>query len=196
MEKQPNQENVIIRGDYVVSHRKEEIIIFGRSPFINKLKLNKIDYSRFDICCCNYPLHDIIVHYVVSADTWVKPKLAPRTEWISGRGGWDFIKNNNVLKDGNIIQEARRLTWFNYTSDLAVNFAIMRGYKKIYLGGIDLIEDNQPFRHYDGVVNEKVGGKLKEEKEYIKYLGEKFNVEIYQLNPKANWLEFRDIGIL
>ena len=170
----------------------KELIIFGRSPFINKLKLENIDYDRFDVCCINYPIPNIKVHYVVSADARVQPILAPKTEWISKNTGWDFKKTDRI------IQEQGILSWCIYSSSLAVNFAITRGYKTMFLAGIDLFDDNKPFLHYDGVQNIKpasIDGTTKE-KEYIKELANKFNVNIYQVNPDADWIETKDIGLL
>ena len=170
----------------------KKLIIFGRSPFINKLKLKNIDYNKFDVCCINYPIPNIKVHYVVSADYTVNPTLAPKTEWISQNTGWCFKKTEKI------IQEQEILSWCIYSSSLAVNFAISRGYKEIYLGGIDLVEDNKPFVHYDGIVNIKpasISG-VQKEKEYIKALATKYGVDLYQLNPDADWLPFKDIGIL
>ena len=170
----------------------KDLIIFGRSPFINKLKLKNIDYNKFDVCCINYPIPNIRVHYVVSADEWVKPVLAPKTEWISKNNGWEIIKSEEI------IQEEKKLSWRIYSSSLAVNFAILRGYKTIYLGGVDLIDDNKPFEHYDGIINNKpasIEGTQKE-KEYIKFLATKYGVNLFQLNPKADWLEYKNIGLL
>lgn len=168
----------------------KELIIFGRSPFINELKLGNIDYNRFDVLCINYPIPNIKVHYVVSADHWVEPILAPKTEWISENTGWEFKKTENIIREEN------KLSWRYYSSSLAVNFAILRGYKTIYLAGVDLIEDNKPFNHYDGVVNKRKvdASSCVAEKAYIKKLAK--DIKIYQLNPQADWLEFRNIGLL
>lgn len=192
IENQPSQSDVIVIDDYTVSKRKENIIIFGRSPFINQLKLNNIDYTKFDVLCINYPIPDIKVHYVVSADNWVKPKLAPATKWISSRAGWIIRKQREVIR------RYKELNWLHYSSDLAVNFAILQGYKNIYLAGVDLVEDSKPFDHYDGVVNKngKDPNGIKEEKEYIKELCLKANVNIYQTNPQADWLEYKNINLL
>lgn len=170
----------------------KDLIIFGRSPFINELDLTKIDYDRFDVLCINYQIPNIKVHYVVSADAWVKPVLAPKTEWISENTGWEFKKTDRI------IQEEGCLSWRIYSSSLAVNFAILRGYKKIYLAGVDLIEDDKPFNHYDGILNKKPASAngCQQEKKYIKELAEHFKVNIYQVNPKADWLKVRDINLL
>lgn len=170
----------------------KNLLIFGRSPFINRLKLNKIDYNKYDVCCINYPIPNIRVHYLVSADADVKPILAPKTEWISQNTGWCFKKTDRI------IQEQGILSWCIYSSSLAVNFAITRGYKTMFLAGIDLFEDDKPLQHYDGIINikpAKIDG-CQKEKKYIKELAEKYNVNIYQVNPKADWLEVKDIGLL
>ena len=168
----------------------KELIIFGRSPFINELKLENIDYNKYDVCCINYPIPYIKVKYVVSADKSVIPVLAPKTEWVSLNTGWEFKKTDRIIRQKN------KLSWRYYSSSLAVNFGILRGYKTIYLGGVDLFDDNKPFIHYDGVENLKPAtiDATSNEKLYIKELAK--DIKIYQLNPKADWLEFRDIGIL
>lgn len=169
----------------------KDLLIFGRSPFIKKLDLTKIDYNRFDVLCINYPIPDIKVHYVVAADYWTEPVLASKTEFISQNTGWELTKT-----DERIITKEGHLSWAFFSSSLAVNFAILRGYKVIYLAGIDLFDNNEPFAHYDGIINQKPASieATSKEKLYIKKIAK--DVKLYQLNPKADWLEFKDIGLL
>ena len=173
--------------------KKKGLIIFGRSPFINKLKLDKIDYNKFDVCCINSVVPNIKkVHYIVSADEWVKPEIPEGCEWVSVNTGWEFVKGSEI------IQQEQKLSWKHYSSDLAVNFAILRGYKHIYLAGIDMVEDGKPFVHYDGIINKDptiIDG-CRDEKLLIRYLGHKFGVLLYQLNPESTWLNFADVGLL
>lgn len=175
----------------------KELIIFGRSPFINRLNCDAIDYDRFDICCINGSLPQLKrIDYVVSADDFCKPYIREGAEWISVNNGWKLIKT-----EARIIQEdvpIRRLSWKHLSSDLAVNFAIMRGYRTIYLAGIDLVEDGKPFYHWDGVMNKKPQSAegARDEKEFIKLLGRRFGANIYQLNPDSDWLEVKDLGLL
>lgn len=172
---------------------RKELIIFGRSPFINKLNFNNLDYDRFDICCINSKIPNLNrVDYIVSADEWVKPEIPDGCEWISVNNGWDIIKTEKI------IAEEQRLSWKHLSSDLAVNFALMRGYRIIYLAGIDLVEDGKPFYHYDGIMNKKpqAADGAKDEKEVIKHLCELKGAKIYQINPEADWLEVKDIGLL
>lgn len=166
----------------------KKLIIFGRSPFINKIDLN-IDYDKYDVLCINYPIPNIKVHYLVSCDEWVKPTLAPKTEWISVNTGWDLHKTREF------ITEEKHLSWLFYSSSAAVNFAILRGYKEIYLCGVDLIPNGKPFKHYDGIMNNKTPSEksLIEEQEYIKELCRQNNVIIYNVNPKVKWVENRGL---
>lgn len=171
-----------------------ELIIFGRSPFINKINFDKIDYDRFDICCINgSPPMLKRIDYVVSADDFCIPYVRPESEWVSVHSGWKLIKH-----EARIIQQEKELSWKHLSSDLAVNFALLRGYKTIYLAGIDLVEDNKPFYHWDGVMNKRPqsAAGARDEKEFIKLLGRRFGANIYQLNPDSDWLEFKDLGIL
>ena len=169
----------------------KDLLIFGRSPFINKLDLSKIDYNRFDVLCINYPIPDIKVHYVVAADYWTEPILASKTEFISQNTGWVLTRT-----DERIITKEKNLSWCCFSSSLAVNFAILRGYKTAYLAGIDLVENDKPLKHYDGVVNRNISSinACRKEKKYIKWLGEK--IILYNLNPLCDWLKYKDIGLL
>lgn len=162
----------------------KELLIFGRSPFIKKVPLSKINYDKYDVLCINYPIPDIKVHYVIACDEWVKPILAPKTEFISSNTGWGFIKTFT-----SIINEEKRLSWACFSSSAAVGFARLRGYKTIYLIGVDCVEDNKPMKHYDGIVNTKTTSDIacKKEKAYIKLYTQ--YMTIYQTNPavKNDW---------
>ena len=171
----------------------KELIIFGGSPFINRLNCSNIDYNRFDICCVNKPIEGLKrIDCLVSADEYVKPEIPEGCEWVSVHNGWDIIKSEHI------IQQYKRLSWKHLSSDLAVNYAILMGYKTIYLAGVDLVEDDKPFYHYDGIVNKRKTSAdiCKDEKEHIKLLAREANVKLYQLNPDCDWLEFKDIGLL
>lgn len=163
----------------------------GRSPFINKINLSNINYDEFDVCCINYPIFDIKVHYVVSVDSWTRPVLAPKTEWVSVHTGWDFVKTYTSH-----IHEEKRLSWACFTSSAAVAFAYLRGYKEVYLVGVDLSETNEPMQHFDGTLNAFVtkASVCKREKECIAWYKDK--IKIYQTNPevKDEWgIPFKDI---
>lgn len=131
--------------------------------------------------------------YLVSADFDTIPEIPVNCEWVSPNADWTLFTDLN-----NIITEEGNLTWCNFSSSLAVNFAILRGYKEIYLAGIDLIEDGKPLVHYDGIVNKDNTAKFrcKDEKEFIKKICKLNKVLIYNVNPKCDWLKVKDIGII
>ena len=95
------------------------------------------------------------------------------------------------------ITHEKHLSWCQFSSSVAINFAILRKYKEIYLAGIDLIEDGKPLNHYDGVINKECTDsfRCRSEKKYIKDLCNRNKVKIFNLNKDCNWLEVADIGI-
>lgn len=164
----------------------------GRSPFINNLDVSKIDYNKFDVCCINSLVPNTQPKYLVSADVDVKPEIPHGCEWISSNTGWLFYTGKDILT------ENLNLSYSEFSSSLAVNFAILRGYKKIYLAGIDLIEDGKPFMHYDGILNNEITAqsRCEKDKKFIIDICEKNNVSIFNLNPICDWLPYEDIGLI
>lgn len=176
----------------------KNLIIFGGSPFINTINLKKIDIDNFDIMAINRPPLNIPVHYLICHDTdfrqcrtqeEVKKVLqqglnpvftAPKTEFIHETTGWnwkfDYISHN---------LEEKCLGFCLYTCSTAINFAYLKGYKNIYLVGIDLAEDNKPFTHWHGVTNVIDVPIIcaKQAKEYI-YQYKKW-LNIYQTNKQV-----------
>ena len=130
--------------------------------------------------------------YLVSADFDVKPEIPKDCEWISENNDWEFTNNNYI------VTEEKYLSWCEFSSSLAVNFLILRGYKEIYIAGVDLIEDGKPLFHYDGILNKECTDtfRCKKEKEYINNLAQLYNISIFNLNPACDWLKVADLGIL
>lgn len=166
----------------------KECLIIGRSPFINKVDWEKIDWGRFFVICINYPVPDIPVDVVIAKDDYVKPILAPATKFISPNTGYKFTSEPKNEND---------IGFVCYSSTSAVYYAVKQGFKKIYLIGVDHKEDDKPFIHYDGVLNNRIASSKaqKEAKNYIY----KFNASIYQTNPqvKDEWLiPYKNIKII
>ena len=180
----------------------KDLIIFGGSKFIQKVDLKKIDLDRFDIMCINRPVHNIPVHYLVCHDVdfrqchsqqevqdtlnkGLNPVfIAPKTEFIHETTGWKW-KFNYISHS----LDEKCLGFCLYTCSTALNYAYLKGYKKIYFIGVDLKEDNKPFTHWHGVTNliDVPINCAKQAKEYL-YRYKKW-VEIYQCNPaiKDEW---------
>lgn len=153
----------------------KECLIIGRSPFINKVNWNKIDFKRFLVICINYPVPDIPVDIVIAKDEWVNPVLAPATKFISPKTGYNFTPNPKNSNDIGFL-------W--YTSTSAVWLANKMGLKS-FLIGVDHKEDNKPFLHYDGILNKNIAT-IQSQKEVKDYISQ-FNV--FQTNPtvKNEW---------
>lgn len=177
----------------------KEFLIIGGSPFVNTVDLKRIDLNRFDILCINRPVHNIPVHYLIAHDQdfravhtqeevkQIKEQglnpvfIAPKTEFIHSTTGWKSkynIINHNINE--------KQLGFCLYTCSSALNFAYLKGYKNIYLVGIDLEENNKPFSHWHGVTNTKEVpiSCAKQAKEYL-YRYKKY-LNLYQCNPNVS----------
>ena len=175
---------------------KNSILIVGGSPFVNEVNFKKIDFDKYDILCINRPILDVPVKYLVAYDTDFRAVssqqevqetlkqglnpvfIAPKTEFIHTSTGWKFTRN--IISNND-----KELGFWLYTCSSAVNFAYLRGYKNVYLIGIDLEENNKPFTHWHGVTNIKEVPVhcAKMAKEYL-YRYKKY-LNIYQCNPKV-----------
>lgn len=165
----------------------KDCLVIGRSPFINQVKWNRIDFNKYFVICCNYPVPDIPVDIVVARDDTPRPVLAPATKFISPRTGYKFTETPVEEKD---------IGFCCYTSSSAVWLSKRLGFDKSFLIGIDHIEDDKPFKHYDGIINNGIASAFSNKlcKEYI----QKFS-GVYQTNPtvKEQWdLPFVDISTL
>ena len=175
---------------------KDSIIIVGGSPFVSTVDLPRIDTDRFDVLAINRQPIGVATRYLIAHDIGftachtqqevqdalnkgLNPVfIAPKTEFIHETTGWkwkfDIISNEDKL-----------VGFCLYTCSSAVNFAYLRGYKNIYLIGVDLAEDNKPFTHWHGVTNTLPvpDSCAKRAKEYI-YRYKKW-LNIYQCNPSV-----------
>lgn len=179
---------MIVKTMSITENMKESLII-GRSPFVNEVKWNKVDFDRFFVICINYPVPDIPVDIVIARDFTPKPVLAPATKFISPRTNYKFVPE--AKKDNEI-------EFCCYTSSSACYLAQKMGFKRGYLIGIDHIEDDKPFAHYDGIINNGVATSFSNKlcKNYICSLK---GISLYQTNPlvSKDWnLPYKDIEFL
>ena len=171
---------------------RNKIIIFGRSPFINELDFDKIDYDKYSICCINTINPNLKqVNYVVSTDYNVMFPYDREFEWISPHTNWLFLGTSEPY-----YVEERKLSWCYFSSSIAVSFAILRGYKEIYLAGIEL-EGDDKFEHYDSkpVILKNGFDKCYAERKFIKNICYKYGVKVFTLNINNDWIKFKDIGV-
>ena len=174
----------------------KDLIVIGGSPFVNTVDLPRIDTERFDILAINRQPLNIACKYLIAYDTdfrsvhtqkeikQIKEQglnpvfIAPKTEFIHTSTGWKFTRN--IISNND-----KELGFWLYTCSSAVNFAYLRGYKNVYLIGVDLEENNKPFTLWHGVTNIKEVPVhcAKMAKEYL-YRYKKY-LNIYQVNPKV-----------
>lgn len=176
---------------------KHSAIIIGGSPFVNTVDLPRINTDKFDIIAINRQPLNIKTKCLIAHDTdfrachseqevqsilkqGLNPVfLAPKTEFIHETTGWkwkfDIISNEDKL-----------VGFCLYTCSSAVNFAYLRGYKNVYLVGVDLAEDNKPFTHWHGVTNNLPVPTTcaKQAKEYL-YRYKKL-LNLFQTNPTVS----------
>ena len=172
-----------------ITENMKDCLLIGRSPFVNKVKWNKVDFERFFVICCNYPVPDIPVDIVIARDDTPRPVLAPATKFISPRTNYKFVTEAKHETD---------IEFCCYTSSSACYLARKLGFKRGYLIGIDHVEDDKPFKHYDGIINNGVATSFSNKlcKNYICSLK---GISLYQTNPtvKEQWdLPFADIATL
>lgn len=174
----------------------KDLIIIGGSPFVNTVDLQHINTDKFDIMAINRQPLNIKTKYLIAHDVdfravhsqqevqeilnkGLNPVFtAPKTEFIHETTGWKW-KFDYISHDIN----EKCLGFCLYTCSTALNYAYLKGYKNIYFIGVDLAEDNKPFAHWHGIINnlEVPITCAKQAKEYL-YRYKKW-LNIYQCNP-------------
>ena len=175
---------------------KQDLIIIGGSKFVCEVDLPRIDTERFDVLAINRQPLNIATKYLIAHDTdfrqchtqeevtnikkqGLNPVfIAPKTEFIHETTGWKW-------KMDIISHEDKLLGFCMYSCSSAINFAYLKGYKNVYLIGVDLEENNKPFTHWHGVTNhiQVSSACARRVKEYL-YRYKKY-LNIYQCNPKV-----------
>jgi len=176
----------------------KDLILIGGSCFVNEVDLKHINFNKYDIMAINRPPIGIPCHILIAHDTdfrqchtqqevakikkqGLNPVFtAPKTEFIHETTGWNW-KFDYISHDIN----EKCLGFCIYTCSSAINFAYLKGYKNVYLIGVDLAEDNKPFSHWHGVTNtlEVPITSAKQVKEYI-YQYKKW-INIFQCNESV-----------
>ena len=176
----------------------KDLLIIGGSPFVNTIELPRINTNKFDILAINRQPLNIRTKFLIAYDDDfrachtqeevrnVKEQglnpvfIAPKTEFIHKTTGWEF-KRDYINTD----KSKKILGFCLYTCSSAVNFAYLKGYKSIYLIGIDLKEDNKPFSHWHGITNIKnvPSSSARMAKQYLYRYKNMLNM--YQVNPEV-----------
>lgn len=186
----------------------DELVIFGRSPFINAVDVPRI-ISRYTTVGFNHFGQSFKPNYLFLFDRWYDPGLAehifypsyfppplittPIQVWESylptrsDSPLFSFSKRHNCIELG-----------FRYFSpSAAISFAHAKGFKKIYLVGVDHVESDVKFDHFDGI-NSESSLTVKAHKAFKQFCY-KSKIPIFQTNPAVSkdWdIPFTDIESL
>lgn len=176
-----------------------ELIIFGNSPFIHKvdvLKLIRLHSTLgFNTFASSFP-----VDYSFTLNKYIRPlsdKTMTMVHWEDSTAPeWTIPLKMKPSKEPFL--DPGLLPWCCFGVSVAIPWAINIGFKDIYLVGIDHVETDEVFEHFDLVKDDR-GKVMKPEihqelKEYINKCQQFAN--IYQCNPDVakDWpLPYKDI---
>ena len=178
----------------------DDIIIFGCSPFINKIKsvIPKLQNKYDTIGINDFPVYyPNVKHWFVFDDGTYntiknnyKNQLIHAPNCLAERLKANGIENVEGFKpDSYYCEEMEDSLYFNtFSITCAIHWCIRKGYKNIYLAGVDI--DDTHWRHFfDERTHQMAEETLKDGIKAIYRLKQYIN--IYQLNPanKLNLLK-------
>jgi hypothetical protein len=180
-----------------------EIILFGNSPFINDVDVANL-VCRYPSMACNSFGSRYIVDYLFLFDAVVQPACDATLTFIPN---WfkdapkHFIKYCPVTNQFPVTTYKKSKGYpvigrKHFTSSTAINWAILNGFKKIYLVGVDHVETDKTFKHFDDTPSHNKLNPIlhREFKQFVYECAT--HVEIFQTNPqvKTEWrLPFKRI---
>ena len=190
-------------------NKNNTAIIFGCSPFINKLNDKDIEYlidNYYHIGINNfidiYPNIKNILFSDYGVYDWIAPKLNNQNIILSQTAyRHNFIlENRDKPKNIEYIFDARQeifhdlskniLCMFKTSALPAINYAYLKGYKNIILCGVDLTENWNHF--YEHNIINRTPRRINQMRELLYKF--KDYVNLYQLNPESD-LDIKKINI-
>jgi hypothetical protein len=170
---------------------RNELIIFGRSPFLNAVDLTRL--SAFSTIGFNQFGRLFEPDFLFFYDEWYDGFLGNPTVFAPHWFKQDCIKYVPKPSDFPL---SRRYQGSNiclghryFTVSVALNWAILEGFKRVYLVGIDHVETDERFTHHDGTpcqsrLTPQAHKKLKQ---YVYNCTQ--HIDIFQTNPavKDGW---------
>jgi len=172
------------------------LVLFGRSPFINKVDVNRIIAAGHDTAGCNDFAAQFEVKTSWCMDKYIEPKSEKTTVFTRVRNNVPVPPGTCPIRvcsglgplltkefDG----DYQKLNWVRFTPCLILNWALLEGYTEVYLVGIDHIPTDTQFEHFDGIDSEH-GRNLNPEmhEAFRAYVAEcAKHMKIYQTNPNV-----------
>lgn len=194
-------------------NRKDTLILFGRSPFINKIAQYIPDLcKKYHTMGCNYFVNSFPeVEYVIFYDDLV-PNVEPDHKIITNINychdkkykSYNLLQNH-AKKSLYIInkqfdtfsQNSLILHFCIHTPSMALNWAWQNGFKNVVIAGIDLTLKNN--EHFDKEITPDRDGHdfnvsaIKAARKHLEVVTPQY-LNVYQLNPQ-NDINIPKIGI-
>lgn len=172
---------------------EDTLILFGRSPFINKIR-DKIPYliSKYHTMGCNtfcesFPDVEYVIFYDDIAPK-VKDSIIITDIKNKDRNAHDLLQTHKhelyiVNKDDWFFsKEKSTLNLCVHTPSMALNWAYQKGFKNVVIAGIDLIPDT---KHFDSEKKIFPQEAINQARRHLTKIATQY-LNIYQLNPDSD----------
>ena len=177
----------------------KNLVLFGRSPFVNKIDRQKIIDNNITIGL-NYFAANNAVDFSFCWDKYIRPMSCVTTTFyhfeaptVEDRNAIQYrpIISREPFPIADFVEGKLRLAFLCFIATAAINWAILMRKKALYLVGIDHVETDKRFIHNDNI-DDEYGQNMNQEihktfKNYV-YAATKY-IDIYQTNPavKDDW---------
>ena len=182
---------------------KETLILFGRSPYINKIRdkipalIEKYTTMGCNYFCESYPEVDYVIFYdnlapnVKDSTIVTQAKYFLDKKFNAAQKYPDYPKKElyTVIKNSDVFAETKGVLHFHFhTPSMALNWAWRKGFKNVVLVGIDL-KNHTP--HFDMDTTPDIDypkwydHDLEKAKRHIKEVAGRY-LNIFQLNPESD----------
>lgn len=178
---------------------KSELIIFGRSPFLSTVNIpallsvyTSIGFNEFG----RLFEPDYLFFYDAWYDGFIGSPEVYAPHWFKQGCNKYVPKPSDSPLVGKLQNGMPCLGHRYFTVSVALNWAILQGFKRIYLVGVDHVEQQGRLEHHDGTlgISDVQPEAHKRLKQYVYNCTR--HAEIYQTNPAVmdGWeLPFRNI---
>ena len=187
-------------------NKKETLVLFGRSPFINEIKeeipllIHEYDTMGCNFFCNTFPDVKYVIFYddivpTVSKDSTIITNILhykdPRKKSCKlcrTHKNIQFYVINRVKREIGFSKFKDNLNFYIHTPSMALNWAWQKGYKNVVLAGIDL-NYNKP-EHFDSNNSpDQCKFTLREDatlnsRWHLENIATKY-LNLYQLNPES-----------
>lgn len=181
----------------------DTLILFGRSPFINKIADFIPDLcKKYHTMGCNYFCNTFpMVEYVIFHDD-ISPNVAENSTIITNiiylrkKSNCQNLLENHDRKELYVIHKNFKkfaddkgsLNFCIHTPSMAFDWAYKKGFKNVIIAGIDLTLENT---HFDYKTTPDQNGHTFQEQSLLKAREHLYNVankhlNLYQLNPDSD----------